>query len=138
MDIVCCLLPSNPFTESQKLIEGLNYINDWDFVFPVVQSSEPIHRALSRNSSGLTRICDPTFVITRTQDLEILYFDSGQFYLGFASKWSSTLHILSSRSYGMILDRTNSVDIDTEYDWELADFLFTKKTSKNNLKNNKN
>ena len=76
MDIVCCLLPSNPFTESQKLIEGLNYINDWDFVFPVVQSSEPIHRALSRNSSGLTRICDPTFVITRTQDLEILYFDS--------------------------------------------------------------
>lgn len=135
-DLVCCLLPSNPFIESQTLINALNYVDHWDFVFPIVRGSDPIQRALSRDSNGLTRMRDNHFTLTRSQDLDAYYFDSGQFYFGYANKWSSNQPILGSRSYGMILDRKDSVDIDTEFDWELANFLFAKRTFNNNLRTN--
>ena len=66
----------------------------------------------------------PKHFNTRSQDLEEVYHDAGQFYWGRAEAWKEGRIIFASGSLPVLLPRHRVQDIDTAEDWERAQFMF--------------
>jgi pseudaminic acid cytidylyltransferase len=81
-DSVCCIYATAPFISSVKLIEAMELINSkkFDSAFTLVQYSYPIQRSLSIKSERVMMLW-PEYLNTRSQDLEVVYHDAGQFYI---------------------------------------------------------
>ena len=81
-----------------------------------------IQRALKRNSEGVMQPFYPEFELARSQDLDLAYYDAGQFYWGKKQAWLSNERIHSS-SIGYEIPSWRVVDIDTPADWDRAELL---------------
>ena len=123
---VCCMYPTAPFVTSDKLREAwaLYLESGKDMLQPVVDFGFPPQRAFSLVGDGL-RYWMPDYADTRSQDLESLYHDAGQFYI---YRTNSICDPDRSR-HPMILDRMCVQDIDTEQDWKLAEAKYRILTS---------
>jgi len=124
-ETICCIYPCNPFVLAEDLRRAFKIYkkNSSNFVFPVVEYSHPIQRALRINSKS--RIKPITFenINKRTQDLEKSYFDSGQFYFGSKSTWRSNKNP-HHNGIPLIIPSWRVVDIDNLNDWKRAELLF--------------
>lgn len=122
---VCCIYPGVPLLQARVLREALDLLQTGgcDFVFPVLEFSSPVQRALTRDADGRTRSMFPEYADTRTQDLTPAYHDAGQFYWGTAAAWlSGRSPHLGART--LVLPSWAAVDIDTPDDWARAEALF--------------
>tara|TARA_Y100001968_G_scaffold303594_1_gene317881 strand:- start:26 stop:718 length:693 start_codon:yes stop_codon:yes gene_type:complete len=122
---ICCLYATAVFTSPEDLIEGLSKlkaIKEEKFVFAGSQYESPIQRALRINKYGSTEMINPENFNTRTQDLERNYHDIGQFYWGRTKAWLNSTNIFEG-SYIQFLKSAFVNDIDTEEDWERAEYL---------------
>ena len=122
VEYACCLYPCAPFLQADDLISAFNLLqkNNVDFVYPVTEFPHPIQRAMRRISSGQMQFISPENELTRTQDLEKFYHDSGQFYWGKASAW--LLHKrMHTDGLGMVIPHWRVVDIDSIDDWKRAE-----------------
>ena len=61
---------------------------------------------------------------TRSQDLEEMYHDAGQFYWGRPQAWLRESSAFSNNSIAIRLPRYRVQDIDTLEDWERAEHMF--------------
>ena len=61
---------------------------------------------------------------SRSQDLEPIYHDAGQFYWGTTKSFKKNANILSDNSMGYLIESYESVDIDTMEDWKMAKIIF--------------
>jgi pseudaminic acid cytidylyltransferase len=122
---ICCIYSCAPFVTKHKLNEAYSKLktDNFDTVFPVIQYSFPIQRAI-RLINGKIEMFDEKHKNTRTQDLPESFHDSGQFY------WMNTKAILNKKC--LITDNTGiiiiseleSQDIDTKLDWKLAELKY--------------
>lgn len=122
---VCCLYPCTPFTTG-NMIKDLYVImqeRDSDYVFPVCEFPSAPQRALKRDYEGRTAPIDSRFEMIRTQDLEVAYFDAGQFYWGKTSAWLSRKNV-HSHGHSIIVDWMAGIDIDTVHDWQKAELIY--------------
>ena len=60
----------------------------------------------------------------RSQDLNSIYHDAGQFYFAKSSTWI-TKHNIFEDSKSIILDELEVQDIDTLNDWKLAEMKYS-------------
>lgn len=125
---VCCILPSNPFTDPDDFKICINLVKHWDFIFPIIELDKSVERAIHRAPDGKTHMIDPKNEFVRTQDLDKLYSDAGQFYWSKAFNWLEKKSIFNSRSFGIVLKKYTSIDIDTEEDWNMAELIYKNKT----------
>ena len=120
----CCVYPCSPLLKPEHLIDAFNILkkNDFEFVYPVVEFSHPIQRALSRKSNGKMSFIKPKNDIIPTQNFEKRYHDTGQFYFGKTDAWlnEKKMHL----GYGMVFKKNDFVDIDNLDDWVLAENLY--------------
>lgn len=93
------------------------------FSYPVAEYPHPPQRALRRADSGMLQFVAQDKEMSRTQDLQKLYFDTGQFYWGAKESWVS-FDNMHSLGYGYIVPGWRVVDIDTEDDWLRAEITF--------------
>ncbi|BBU63681.1 pseudaminic acid cytidylyltransferase [Methylosinus sp. C49] len=123
---VCCVYPSAPFVVAEDIRSGCALLEDGSsaYVFPVASFPSPIQRALRRSENGMVTPFFPEHSGARTQDLELAYFDAGQFYWGRASAWEAGLDI-HKNGRALILPEWRVVDIDTPADWERAELLYS-------------
>jgi len=132
-DFICCLLPTAPFITHQRIIEAYNILTEkkLDAVFPVVQFSYPIQRALKIEDDKVSMIW-PENMTARSQDLMPAYHDSGQFYWINTQRFLETKKIFAPNSGAIVLSDLEVQDIDTEDDWKMAEIKFQiLKTKKN-------
>lgn len=122
---VCCVYPCTPMLNESDLVFGLEFLkkSETDFVYPVVKYSHPVQRRISINESGSIRFSEPDHELTRTQDLEDFFHDSGQFYWGTKSAWLSEKR-MHTDGLAFEIDRINAIDIDNEVDWMIAEAIF--------------
>lgn len=121
----CCIYATAPFVSTNDLQKTYQLLIDeqFDVVFPVLQYSFPIQRALKLDNNRM-KMFHPELKTTRSQDLEKSYHDSGQFY------WFKTLQVLTKRNLWtdntgvIVLNEMDAHDIDTEEDWEIAEFKY--------------
>jgi pseudaminic acid cytidylyltransferase len=122
----CCLYPTAPFITSELLSESYVLINNkgFDTVFPVVRFGNPIQRALIKDRDGKISMIQPEYKLSRSQDLEKAYYDSGQFYW-FNSKTLKEKKSLWTENSGVVeIDEHKVQDIDNPTDWKLAELKY--------------
>lgn len=125
-DFFCCILATSPFINKryiQKSFELLLACNDAEAVVPVVQFDYPIQRAL-KIENNFVKMIWPENYKKRSQDLEPIFHDCGQFY------WLKTRSFLEqkcfylNRSLPFELPGEDVQDIDTPQDWLIAEFKY--------------
>lgn len=125
LDCVCCIYPCVPLLKAEDLRIGLERLleKSSSYTFPVTTFPSAIQRALRLMDNGQLEPFYPEYEMTRTQDLEMAYYDVGQFYWGTVEAWLTVAKIHSS-SIGLTIPPWRSVDIDTLEDWQQAELLF--------------
>ncbi|WP_348816164.1 pseudaminic acid cytidylyltransferase [Halomonas sp. H10-59] len=125
-EAVCCLYATAPFVKARDLHRGFMALKseDADYAFSVTSYAFPVQRALRIDKDGYVAMFQPEHFLTRSQDLEEAYHDAGQFYWGRAAAWCAGTPIFSERARPVFLPRHHVQDIDTQEDWERAEWLF--------------
>ena len=122
----CCIYPASPLIRKEHLINGFKLLKegDMDSVFPVTAFSYPVWRGLRRNKDGMTEMIWPEYRNTRSQDLEAVYHDAGQWYWFNIESFKAFPSLYSKRSATIVLDEMEIQDIDSPGDWKLAEMKY--------------
>lgn len=121
----CCIYPCVPFLQISDLVDAfaLMQANDAPFSYPVTDYAHPIQRAMRRLPTGQMQFLQPEHELTRTQDLERTYHDTGQFYWGKANSWKARIN-MHTAGVGLVVPNWRVVDIDNADDWRRAELLY--------------
>jgi N-acylneuraminate cytidylyltransferase len=122
-DFVCCLYPTAPTVTTGQLQEGLDILikNKYHTVFPVTSFSYPIWRGI-RINKGSPEMIWPENVAKRSQDLETVYHDAGQWY--WLNPMENITSLICDNSGVVILNNLQVQDIDNPIDWQLAELKY--------------
>ena len=126
-DYICCLYATAPFVTKADLVQGLEKIknnSNLNYVFSATTYPFPIQRAIKLNEHDTVEMFSPQYFNVRSQDLEEAWHDAGQFYWGTAEAWLNKAMIFASQSSVVELPRFRVQDIDTQEDWDRAEWLF--------------
>lgn len=118
-----CIYPTAPFITAEKLKAAvqLREREQADAVTPVVQYSFPPQRAFVIRE-GCLQYESPQYAVTRSQDLEPIYHDCGQFYV---LKVDNVIQDKKAmRIIPYVLPESEVQDIDQEEDWKLAELKY--------------
>lgn len=120
----CVIYPTAPFVTAEMLRTAFQILeeNHADFLTPVVRYDYPVQRCFIIENGALKKKW-PEYQNVRTQDLEYLYYDAGQFYIGDSDKVFTTRYEDRNMT-AMVLDATEVQDIDTLEDWKIAEQKF--------------
>ena len=124
---VCCVYATAPFLQQAFLLAGYEALRDHptlDYAFSVTSYAFPIQRSLKVLGNGRVAPMFPEFVATRSQDLEEVFHDAGQFYWGRCDAFLADRPIFSPSSLPVVLPRYLVQDIDTEEDWRRAELMY--------------
>lgn len=124
-EYACCIYPTAPFVTSEKIKTGMEIVRneDVDAVMPVVAFSFPPQRGLMITNKKVTAIY-PNQMVARSQDLETVYHDCGQFYCFNVDSFLKYKSLFCPETIPMIMDELEVQDIDSETDWKLAELKF--------------
>lgn len=123
---VCCIYATAPFLKADDLRVGERVLQEskCDYAFSVTSYGFPIQRAIRITDNSRVEMFYPERFETRSQDLEEAFHDAGQFYWGSAAAWIAGGAIFSRRAAPVILPRYRVQDIDTQEDWDRAEWMF--------------
>lgn len=124
-DYMACIYPTAPFVTAEKLQEAMNLLIEKDAsgVMPVVRFSFPPQRGMAIREGKLA-YCYPENAMKRSQDLEPMYHDSGQFYCYHVERYRACRGNLPDGYLPIIVPETEVQDIDNPSDWELAEMKY--------------
>lgn len=119
-DAFACIYPTAPFISACQLAEATSFLHDFDAVVSIVKYSFPPQRAFILNE-GLVQYQFPQFERTRSQDLDPIYHDCGQFYICKCESFLQNQTLIQQRTKPYILQDEEVQDIDTISDWYIAE-----------------
>lgn len=123
----CCIYPTAPFItvkklkESYKILQNENVYN----VVPMVSFSFPPQRGVVLRN-GLTQPIDLVGIEQRSQDLEQIFHDAGQFYWCKTEEFLKSSNLLYNHTALYLVSELEVQDIDNQTDWELAEMKYKK------------
>jgi len=122
---ICCLYPCAPFVTPERLKEGMELLtkSNAGSVLPIVKFSYPPQRGLVIRD-GIAQMLQPENYNVRSQDLEPLYHDAGQFYCTAVSTLREEEKLLCKNTLPLILTAHEVQDIDHESDWVEAEIKY--------------
>lgn len=117
-----CVYPTAPFVTAEKLKAAFQKLqeSDADALIPVIQFSFPPQRAFVIKNGGLVYQY-PEYKKTRSQDLEPIYHDCGQFYFYRTSSFRAGKN---EKVLPIIMPEEETQDIDNFSDWDLAEVKY--------------
>jgi N-acylneuraminate cytidylyltransferase len=123
---VCCLYATAPFVQPSDIQRGLHVLQDScaDYAFSVTSYAFPIQRAIRITNEKRVQMLQPEYFNVRSQDLEDVWHDAGQFYWGKAESWLNLRPLFSMDAAPVPLPRHRVQDIDTLEDWARAELMF--------------
>ena len=126
-DQCCCIYATAPFVSVEHLSMGLETLNNSGCraVLPIVAYDYPIQRSMNLDDSGKISWTDPSNALKRSQDLEPRYHDAGQFFWFDVDNFIEIGTVISDETAGIVLDKMVVQDIDTESDWNIAEFKYS-------------
>lgn len=121
-DNVCCVYATNPFLKVQYLKNAYKIFteSDREFLFSATEYNYPIQRSFYIRNN-IIKMLDKKNFFKRTQDLETLYHDAGQFYWSRSNSWENNPIIFSKISIPYVIPHHDVVDIDNMQDWKKAE-----------------
>ena len=123
-DAFCCIYPTAPFLTSERLKTAMDLLAEADSVMPVVPFSYPPQRGLIVNGAGYVERQFPEYATTRSQDLQKIYHDCGQFYACRSDAFLAAGTTDVEKLLPLVMSELEVQDIDTEEDWALAELKY--------------
>lgn len=124
---ICCLYPTAVFAQAHHLMAGWLMLQQGaEVTYPMVAFDYPVWRALKSDSQGFVEMVWPEFAGSRSQDLQPLFHDAGQWYWLNVPSFMTSGQILGGKAKGLEISRLMAQDIDDEEDWALAEMKFAK------------
>ena len=124
-DYMACIYPTAPFVTAEKLKSAIGLLmeKDADGVMPVVRFSFPPQRGMVVQDDKLIYRY-PENAMKRSQDLEAIYHDCGQFYCYNVKRYMACRGDLPDGYVPIIVPETEVQDIDNPSDWKMAEIKF--------------
>lgn len=124
-DYTCCIYPTAPFVTAKKLQDALQKMidEDADSLMPVVSFSFPPQRGMVIRDGKLSYMF-PENAMKRSQDLETMYHDCGQFYFLKTDEFLKEKKLVLNKATAMEMSELEVQDIDNESDWNLAELKY--------------
>ncbi len=116
---VCCLYATAPLLSPKNLQKAFLSRDDSCYLLSAVEYDYSPFRAFSIER-GKNKMLFSKHFAKRSQDLEKIYHDAGQFYFARAKTWCHRKNIFED-SKSFLLPRSEVQDIDTLEDWEEAE-----------------
>ena len=121
----CCIYPTAPFITSEKLKSAVELLENknYDSVMPVAEFSFPPLRGMIMEEDKVSYKWEE-FSMARSQDLDKIYHDVGQFYVFDVEKFKEAKKLVTKNTGAIIIDELEMQDIDNEVDWKLAELKY--------------
>jgi N-acylneuraminate cytidylyltransferase len=121
----CCIYATAPLVRQKSLHEGHKLLVDGAPVaLPVAAFSYPVWRSFELDGSGSIAMKWPEYEKSRSQDLQPLYHDCGQWYWFRVDTFLQTRKLFQTGAKGVITDELEVQDIDNITDWKLAELKY--------------
>ncbi len=120
----CCIYPTAPFLTAERLTEAMALLREHESVLPVVGFSYPPQRGFVVGEAGTVQRWMPEYENARSQDLEKLYHDAGQFYACRTEAFFRNRTTDVEDMVPLILRESEVQDIDTPEDWTMAELKY--------------
>jgi N-acylneuraminate cytidylyltransferase len=120
-----CIYPTAPFVTAEKLKAGMTLLEEkhGTMLMPVVAFSFPPQRGVVKQGDFI-EFCYPQYRNSRSQDLETIYHDCGQFYCYDVEKYRSVRGQIDGGIIPYMVSELEVQDIDNETDWKLAEMKY--------------
>jgi len=125
-DFFSCIYPTAPFVTEKKLKDSLILLKEADAVVAVVKYAFPPQRAFIIKN-GVVKYLYPKNEKTRTQDLEPIYHDCGQFYFCKTQQFLKHHSLILPNTKPYIVSEEEAQDIDNYDDWRIAELKYKMK-----------
>lgn len=124
-DTFCCIYPTAPFITPEKLKDSYNMLQAYDVynVITMVPFSFPPQRGMIKEGKYI-KPAYPEYINKRSQDLNKILHDCGQFYWCKTEAFLENSDFLTNYTIPFIVPETEVQDIDNFSDWELAEMKF--------------
>lgn len=121
-----CLYPTAPFITAEKLVSALERIKqERGFkLLPVVPFSYPPQRGVIIDEAGRIQMKEKENFRKRSQDLEKLYHDCGQFYIYHVEEYVKARGEIWEHVIPFVMNELEVQDIDTLDDWHIAELKY--------------
>lgn len=121
----CCIYPTAPFVTAEKLEKAFEILQQEkrDCVMPVTAFSFPPLRGMVFENQRLIYKWEE-YALMRSQDLEEIYHDCGQFYFFDVERFAKSGKLVTDNTGGIIVSELEMQDIDNETDWKLAEMKY--------------
>jgi len=120
-----CIYPTAPFVTADKLKEGLKVLEEKDanLIMPVVAFSFPPQRVMVLAWDEIKPKW-PENRNKRSQDLEPIYHDCGQFYCYNVERFLEQRGQFTDKIFPLVMPETQVQDIDNMDDWKIAELKY--------------
>ena len=121
----CCIYPTAPFVTAEKLRKAMEILEDegTDSVIPVTLFSFPPMRGFWVEGKT-AHYAFPEYASMRSQDIEPMYHDCGQFYCFHIDDFLKNQKLVTAKTQAIIMPEIEVQDIDNEQDWRLAEIKY--------------
>lgn len=124
-DTLCCIYPTAPFVTAKKLLDAYNEMkkSNADSAMTVVRYGFPPQRAVVIRN-GKIEFQYPEYYKTRSQDLEPIYHDCGQFYFCNIDAFKKYHTMITPNCIPFVVSEEEVQDIDNISDWNIAEMKY--------------
>ncbi|MDD3239367.1 MAG: pseudaminic acid cytidylyltransferase [Lachnospira sp.] len=124
-DHACCIYPTAPFITKEKLEKAYHLLveSHAESVIPVVAYSFPPQRGFALKDDRLSYL-QPENAMKRSQDLETIYHDCGQFYFFRVDQFLKSKKLVTNTTRAIVMNELEVQDIDNESDWNIAEMKY--------------
>lgn len=124
-DTACCIYPTAPFLTAEKLEKAVQILEEGklDSVMPVVEFSFPPLRGMIMEEGKLHYKWEE-YSQMRSQDLEKIYHDVGQFYVFNVEYFRRWGKLVGENTGAILMNELETQDIDNETDWKIAELKY--------------
>lgn len=125
VDTACCIYPTAVLLKPEKLKEAMSklQIGNFDTVVSVISYGHPIQRGF-RETNGKIEMIWPENKTKRSQDLETVFHDAGQFYFFNVNIFLKSKQLFTGNTGYVLLSEYEAQDIDKPDDWRMAEIKF--------------
>ena len=126
-DAVVLLQNTSPFRKAEQVKEALELYNDKvDMVVSVKEcAANPYYCVFEEDKDGFLHVCKGEGNIFRRQDAPKVYEYNGAIYIMNAATLRTThMHKMQKR-VKYVMDDLSSFDLDTMWDWKMAEMMIT-------------
>ena len=126
INCIACIYPTAAIINYKDLIYAYKQFNlkkKKSYIFSAIKYSYPVQRSFYFKKKKIINLFKNQYH-KRSQDLENVYHDAGQYYFFTKEMIRKNINIFSKNSYPVFLKEINCQDIDNLNDWKIAELKF--------------